>query len=63
MIIEKNANIFDKSIFRDIQMKTRLYFHLIVVLFRVLCIRLEQKVILKTDGFIFIFIEDNLFQT
>lgn len=61
MIIERNANVFDKSIFRDIQMKTRLYFHLIVVLFRVLCIRLEQKVILKTDGFIFI--EDNLFQT
>lgn len=59
MIIERNANVFDKSIFRDIQMKTRLYFHLIVVL----CIRLEQKVILKTDGFIFIFIEDNLFQT
>lgn len=61
MIIERNANIFDKSISRDIQMKTRLYFHLIVVLFMVLCIRLEQKVILKTDGFIFI--EDNLFQT
>lgn len=59
MIIKRNANVFDKSIFRDIQMKTRLYFHLIVVL----CIRLEQKVILKTDGFIFIFIEDNLFQT